>query len=90
MPELNENQKQALEDAVDQLQNNTGMVLNNENIQQFKDARQAISDAVKDKNPLIKEYLSMYKDAETRPYTKIGRMVKEIEAETFDIYGEKN
>ena len=78
MPELNENQKQALEDAVAQLQNNTGMVLNNENIQQFKDARQAISDAVKDKNPLIKEYLSMYKDAETRPYTKIGRMVKEM------------
>ena len=71
-------QKQALDDAMKQLADNAGLLKNNENVQKFIKERMEIEKILKKKNPLVKEYLDLFKDAEKRPYTNIGRMAKEM------------
>ena len=74
----NKERKQALEDAMKQLSDNSGLLKNNENVQKFIKERMKIENALKKKNPLVKEYLELFKEAEKRPYTNIGRMAKEM------------
>ena len=74
----NQERQQALEDAMKQLSDNSGLLKNNENVQKFIKERMEIEDTLKKKTPLVKEYLALFKDAEKRPYTNIGRMAKEM------------
>ena len=74
----NKERQQALEDAMKQLSDNSGLLKNNENVQKFIKERMEIEKTLKKKNPLVKEYLALFKDAEKRPYTNIGRMAKEM------------
>lgn len=78
MPILSEEQKQALEDAMRQIESNTGILKNNDLMQEFSAEKQKINEVLKTKNPLISEYVKLFKDAEKRPYTNIGRMAKEM------------
>ena len=83
MPTFNQNQKEAIKKATQLLNekmasNNKedGVMINNERIQNFVKEKQEIDQFSADKNPLIKEYIHLHKEAEKRPYTKIGRMKK--------------
>lgn len=85
MPTFNQNQKEAIKKATELLNekmtsNNKedGVMINNERIQNFVKEKQEIDQFSADKNPLIKEYIHLHKEAEKRPYTKIGRMQKKM------------
>ena len=57
-------------------------VLKNEMLQEFSKRKEEINVNVNvnQKNPLIKEYLKLYNEAEKKPYTKIGRMAQNMRA----------
>ena len=83
MPTFNQNQKEAINRATELLNEKIksndkqdGVMVNNERIQNFVQEKQGIDEFAANKNPLIKEYINLHKEAEKRPYTKIGRMKK--------------
>ena len=83
MPTFNQNQKEAINRATELLNEKIksndkqdGVMVNNERIQNFVQEKQGIDEFAANKNPLIKEYIHLHKEAEKRPYTKIGRMKK--------------
>lgn len=85
MPKFTQNQKDAISKATQLLNekmasNNKedGVMINNERIQNFVKEKQEIDQFSANKNPLIKEYIHLHKEAEKRPYTKIGRMQKKM------------
>lgn len=83
MPIFNQNQKEAIKKATELLSEKIksndkqdGVMVSNERIQKFVQEKQGIDEFAANKNPLIKEYINLHKEAEKRPYTKIGRMKK--------------
>ncbi|MBR5597311.1 MAG: hypothetical protein IKW30_07885 [Lachnospiraceae bacterium] len=76
--DMNKKQEQAISDAMEQLKGNVGLLKTNEKVREFVVSRKKIEDFAAKKNPLIKEYIDLYKDAEKRPYTRIGRMAKDM------------
>lgn len=74
---MNEAQmKEILEDAKNQLTNNKGILKDSPIIQQFVEARKKIDAAAATKNPLVKEYIDIHKEAEKNTNTMIGRMTR--------------
>ena len=74
---MNEAQmNEILEDAKNQLTNNKGILKNSPIIQQFVEARKKIDAAAATKNPLVKEYIDIHKEAEKNTNTMIGRMTR--------------
>ena len=83
MPKFNQNQIEAIKRATELLNEKIksndkqdGVMVSNERIQKFVQEKQGIDEFAAEKNPLIKEYINLHKEAEKRPYTKIGRMKK--------------
>ena len=74
---MNEAQmNEILEDAKNQLTNNKGILKDSPIIQQFVEARKKIDAAAATKNPLVKEYIDIHKEAEKNTNTMIGRMTR--------------
>ena len=70
--------KEILEDAKNQLTNNKGILKDSPIIQQFVEARKKIDETAATKNPLVKEYVDIHKEAEKNQNTTIGRMTREM------------
>lgn len=74
---MNEAQRKAiLQDAINQLSNNKGILKDSPIIQKFVDRRNKIDKVAAKKNPLVKEYIDIHKEAEKNPNSTIGRMTK--------------
>ena len=73
---MNEALKNIIEDAKNQLTNNKGILKDSPIIQQFVEARKNIDAAASTKNPLVKEYIDIHKEAEKNPNSTIGRMTR--------------
>ena len=74
---MNEAQmNEILEDAKNQLANNKGILKNSPIIQQFVEARKKIDAVAATKNPLVKEYINIHKEAEKNTNSTIGRMTR--------------
>ena len=78
MPELNEKQQQALRQAFDKMKNSEGILKNNAKILAFAAQRKAIDKELEKRDPLVKEYINIFKEMETRKDSRIGRMVNEM------------
>ena len=65
-----------LKDAKNQLENNKGILKNSPIIQQFVEARKKIDAVAATKNPLVKEYINIHKEAEKNTNSTIGRMTR--------------
>ena len=65
-----------LKDAKNQLANNKGILKNSPIIQQFVEARKKIDAVAATKNPLVKEYINIHKEAEKNTNSTIGRMTR--------------
>ena len=76
--ELNENQQNALEQALRKMKTGEGILKNNERIKAFAAERKVIDSFVAKKHPVVKEYVNLHKVAETKSYTNIGRMVRDM------------
>ena len=76
--ELNENQQLALEQALRKMKTGEGILKNNERINKFAQERKDIDSFVEKKHPVVKEYINLHKVAETKSYTNIGRMVRDM------------
>ena len=76
---MNEEQmNEILKDAKNQLINNKGILKDSPIIQQFVEARKKIDETAATKNPLVKEYVDIHKEAEKNQNTTIGRMTREM------------
>ena len=76
---FNEAQMAAITDAKKKiLEKKDGVLINNDRIKGFGKAKKDIDKFIEKKNPLVKEYINLHIDAEKRPYTNIGRMLKEM------------
>ena len=74
---MNETQmNEILKDAKNQLANNKGILKNSPIIQQFVEARKRIDAVAATKNPLVKEYINIHKEAEKNTNSTIGRMTR--------------
>ena len=74
---MNEAQRNAiLEDAKNQLANNKGILIDSPIIQKFVKRRKEIDGIAAKKNPLVKEYIDIHKEAEKNQNTTIGRMTR--------------
>ena len=73
---MNEALKNIIEDAKNQLTNNKGILKDSPIIQQFVEARKNIDAAASTKNPLVKEYIDIHKEAEKNPNSTIGRITR--------------
>ena len=78
MPELNEKQQQALRQAFDKMKNSEGILKNNAKILAFAAQRKAIDKELEKRDPLVKEYLNIFMEMETKKDSRIGRMVNEM------------
>ena len=65
-----------LKDAKNQLANNKGILKNSPIIKQFVEARKKIDAVAATKNPLVKEYINIHKEAEKNTNSTIGRMTR--------------
>ena len=65
-----------LKDANNQLANNKGILKNSPIIQRFVEARKKIDETAATKNPLVKEYVDIHKEAEKNTNSTIGRMTR--------------
>ena len=74
---MNEAQRKAiLQDAINQLSSNKGILKDSPIIQKFVEKRNKIDEIAAKKNPLVKEYIDIHKEAEKNPNSTIGRMTK--------------
>ena len=74
---MNEAQRNAiLEDAKNQLANNKGILIDSPIIQKFVKRRKEIDGIAAKKNPLVKEYIDIHKEAEKNQNTTIVRMTR--------------
>ena len=78
MPELNEKQQQALRQAFDKMKNSEGILKNNAKILAFAAQRKAIDKELEKRDPLVKEYINIFREMETKKDSRIGRMVNEM------------
>ena len=78
------NKNEAIAAARQYFREHAEEVLKNEMLQAFSKRKEEINVYVNvnQKNPLIKEYLKLYNEAEKKPYTKIGRMAQNMRAIT--------
>ena len=68
--------QKAMETARSYFKNNKDEILKNENIAEFQNKKDEINLFLNtnEKNPLIKEYINLYKAAEKYPNTYIGKI----------------
>ena len=78
MPELNEKQQQALRQAFDKMKNSEGILKNNAKILAFAAQRKTIDKELEKRDPLVKEYINIFREMETKKDSRIGRMVNEM------------
>lgn len=71
-------QKQAVEQAMSKIKDTNGVLKNNKMIKAFAAQRTTINKEAAQKDPLIKEYINIYKELETNKDTHIGRMTNEM------------
>ena len=73
---MKEEHKKIIEDAKNQLINNKGILIESPIIQQFVAARKVIDETAAKRNPLVKEYIDIHKEAEKNINSTIGRMTR--------------
>lgn len=78
MPELNEKQQRALRQAFDKMKNSEGILKNNAKILAFAAQRKTIDKELEKRDPLVKEYINIFREMETKKDSRVGRMVNEM------------
>ena len=76
---FNETQLNAIKDAKKTiLKKEEAVLINNDRIKGFGKAKKDIDKFIEKKNPLVKEYIKLHIEAEKKPYTYIGHMLKNM------------
>ena len=74
----NEAKKAALDKALMKYAENKDVLKDNENLKGFVAELKEIKKVVAKKDPLVREFINLHREAETKKYTIVGRLVTEM------------
>ena len=74
----NEAKKAALDKALMKYAENKDVLKDNENLKGFVAELKEIKKMVAKKDPLVREFINLHREAETKKYTIVGRLVTEM------------
>lgn len=70
--------RDAFETAIRMFSEKKSIINNNKNMNKFSEQFKDINKAISKKDPLVKEFIGLHRDAEKKKYTNLGRLTAEM------------